>query len=191
LRFILSILFLLSIVSFAEGQIFDRRWYSEMDYNGLIIQNSYPKGGRYAGPIEKHFNYSNLVFYTRIINETEDPVNIYMNFSADSIPIPNSPHTFVKLFLPSDTMSFAKESLFNYGFTEMESFENATCFYRKVYPGEDCLFYVVSIFYQTDSEAWNQERGGNRGELVLQGQDLFYSMPPQIDFMHCGSLTYE
>lgn len=111
-----------------------------------------------------------------------------INFSADSIPIPNSPDTFVKLFLPSDTMTHDKQSLFNYGVRELESFEKPTRFQKTLGPDEECLFYVVAIFYQTNAAAQNQQRGGNRAELVLKGQNLFYRMSPQIDLLPCGQI---
>ena len=53
--------------------------------NGIIIQNSFPKGGPYAGSINKNYNYSYLVFFTRLINETGTPLDLTVNFSADSI----------------------------------------------------------------------------------------------------------
>jgi hypothetical protein len=61
-------------------------------------------------------------------------------------------------------------------------------FQRTIKPKEECLFYVVAIFYQTIATAANQDRGGNRAELVLKGQDLFYRMPPQIDSLPCGQI---
>ena len=185
--FISTVLFLL-IGSFVKGQQIHTEWYSETVSNGITIQNSYPKGGPYTGPTTAHFNYSYLVFFTRVINGTESPLELKVNFSADSIPIPNSPNTYMKLFLPPDTMTLDKRSLFSYGVTELESFDESTCFQRKVNPEEDCLFYVVAIFYQTRAEAWKQERGGNRAELVLRGQDLFYNMPPQVNSLPCGQI---
>ncbi|KAA3626940.1 MAG: hypothetical protein DWQ02_20145 [Bacteroidetes bacterium] len=182
---------LLSTSSFVKGQNIDIDWYSETTSNGVIIQNSFPKGGPYKGPTTEHFNYSYLVFFSRVINETGKPLELDIHFSADSIAIPNSPGTFVKLFLPPDIMTLDKRSLFSYGVTELESFNESTSFERKLNPGEDCLFYVVAIFYQTNADAWNQERGGNRTELVLKGQDLFYKMPPQIDSLHCGHIIFK
>lgn len=114
-----------------------------------------------------------------------------VNFPVDSIPIPNSPGTYVKVFLPSDTMTLDKRSLFSYGLTELESFEQPTKFERRLNPKEDCLFYVVAIFYQTRAGAWHQERGGNRAELMLKEQELFYRMLPQIDLLRCGRIVFD
>ena len=190
MRVTISAVFFLLICSFVKGQRLDTKWYSETANNGVIIQNSYPKGGPYTGSTNGNYNHSYLVFFTRVINETENPLKLAVNFSADSIAIPNSPDTYVKLFLPLDTMTLDKQSLFSYGLTELESFEQPTKFERELYPKEDCLFYVVAIFYQTRAEAWNQERGGNRAELVLKGQDLFYRMLPQIDSLPCGQIIF-
>lgn len=190
MKFTMPIVLFLLIGSFVKGQQTDIKWYSESTTNGVIIQNSFPKGGPYTGPTKKHFNYSYLVFFSRVINETDNPLEFTLNFSADSIAIPNSPDTYVKLFLPPDIMTLDKHPLFSYGITELESFDKPTSFQKKLNPKEDCLFYVVAIFYQTKADAWSQERGGNRAELVLKGQDLFYRMPPQIDSLPCGQMIF-
>jgi hypothetical protein len=189
---IIWVMFFLSFYTVATGQSLystsSTKWYSETISNGVIIQNSFPKGGPYTGPTKKNFNYSYLVFFTRVVNETPTPLELTINFSADSIEIPSSPDTFVKLFLPSDTMTLDKQYVFSYGVTELESLDKSTSFQRTINPSEECLFYVVAIFYQTRTTARNQQRGGNRAELILKGQDLFYRMPPQIDSIPCGHI---
>lgn len=190
MKFTTSVLSLFLICACVNGQEVDTKWYSETSSSGITIQNSYPKGGRYTGPTEKHFNYSYLVFFSRVVNETGNPAELSVNFSADSIPIPNSPDTFVKLFLPSDTMTLEKQSLFSYGITELASLEKSTRFQKKINPNEDCLFYVVAVFCQTKPGAFSQGRGGNRTELILKGQDLFYNMLPQVNSLPCGQITF-
>jgi len=190
MRFTISTVLFLLISSFVKGQNTGIKWYSESENNGLIIQNSLPKGGKYSGLTKNNFNYSYLVFFTRVINKTENPLEIKVNFPADSIAIPNSPNTFLKLFLPQDAMTLEKEKLFSYGITELESLDSSIKFHKKINPKEDCLFYVVAIFYQTRAGEWNHERGGNRAELVLEGQNLFYKMPPQINSLRCGNIIF-
>lgn len=190
MRFTMTLVFLLWISSSVNGQGLDTKWYIETESNGVGIQNSFPKGGPYEGPTKNHFNYSYLVFFTSITNKTKHPFELTVNFSADSIGIPNSPDTFVKLFLPADTMTLDKQNLFSYGVTELESFDKPTSFQRSINPKENCLFYVVAVFYQTNAEARNQGRGGNRAELILKGQDLFYRMPPQISDLPCGHINF-
>jgi len=189
MRISIYIGFLFLICPFVKGQNPDTDWYSETESNGIRIQNSFNKGGHYTGPTKEHFNYSQLVYFTRVVNETGNSLELTVNFSADSIAIPNSPDTYVKLFLPPDTMSLDKRDLFNYGVTDLEALDQPTKFQRIVKPNEDCLFYVVAIFYQTKPGEWSQGRGGNRAELILKGQDLFYRMPPQIDSLPCGQIV--
>ena len=195
MRSAICVLFFLSCNTFAAGQSLSKTsatgWYSETVSNGIVIQNSLPRGGPYPGPTNKNFNYTRLVFFTRVANETKSTVELTINFSADSVAIPGSPDTFVKLFTPPDTMTLEKRSVFNFGVKPLESFDNPTSFKKTIKPNEECLFLVVAIFYQTSPIAQNQPRGGNRAELVLKGQDLFYRMPPQIDLLPCGNIVFK
>lgn len=189
MRSIISAVFFLSFGTVAKGQgISKTEWYSETNTNGIIIQNSFPKSGPYTWQTKSNFNFSHLVFFTRVLNETETPLELTINFSAESISIPHSPDTFVKLFLPSDTMTHDKQVLFDYGVTDVQSLNKPTKFQRIIKPKEECLFNVVAIFYQTKATAQNQQRGGNRAELLLKGQKLFYRMPPQIHSLLCGQI---
>ena len=189
MRYIIVLVIFFSYCYDATGQVASKTaWYSETNTKGIVIQNSLPKGRPYTGPTNKNFNYSHLVFFTRVFNETSAPFSLTVSFPSDSIAIPGSPDTFVKLFLPSDTMTQDKKSLFGYGVTVLESLEKPTRFQRIINPNEECLFYVVAVFYQTKATAQNQQRGGNRAELVLKGQHLFYRMTPQIDSLSCGHI---
>jgi len=190
MKYSLSTAFLLLICFFVKGQSIDANWYSEATHHGIIIQNSFPKGGPYTGKTNGNYNHSYLVFFTRVHNASEKPVELRLHFSADAIAIPHSPDTYVKLFLPLDSMTLDKRDLLSYGLTEVASLEQASSFERKLAPQEDCLFYVVVFFYQTKAEAWKQERGGNRAELVLDGQALFYNMLPQVDSLPCGHILF-
>ena len=189
-RIKLSIVLFLLIYSFAKGQKGPTDGYSDTENTRLMIHKSIPKGGLYQGHTKEKYHPSYLVFFSRVINETGKPVELDLNFSADSIAIPNSPNIFMKLFLPSDTMTLDKRSLFSYGLTELEGFDELTSFQRKLNPNEECLFYVVAFFYQPEAGAWVQERGGNRAELFIKGQDLFYRMLPQVDSLDCGKIMF-
>ena len=190
MRITLFLFLVLSFCNLIDAQSISSELYSNSENDGLIIQNGYNRGGPYTGPVKTHFNVSNLVYYTRIINEKKIPVELSIHFTTHSFAIPNSPDTFVKVFLASDTMTLDKRDLFNYGVKDLESFDQPTEFKRKLYPGEDCLFNVVAIFYQTKESAWSQDRGGNRSEFVLKGQDLYFKMPPQIDSLHVGHVSF-
>jgi len=51
---ILSVLY----SSITSGQGLESPWYSEWHTEGVRIQNSLPKGGRYNGPVDQYFNCS-------------------------------------------------------------------------------------------------------------------------------------
>lgn len=189
MKFAITTAYVLLFCSLSMGQNSGTKWFSESEKNGVRIQNSLPKGGPYTGPTNEHFSYSYLVFYTRVTNETGHPIELSLGFSADSIPIPNSPHTFMKVFLPPETMTLEKRSLFSYGVTELKSFDKSTDFKATIEPMKDCLFYTVALFYQTRDNLWNEDRGGNRAEYVFDGKDLVFTMLPQIDALQCGKIV--
>ncbi len=189
MKFALTVICFLQIYSFSKGQNTNTKWYSENEKNGIIIQNSFPKGGPYTGPTNDYFNYSYLVFYTRVINDTKDSIELVISFSADSIAIPNSSNTFVKIFLPPDTMTLDKQNLFSYGITRLESFNKPGSFHRIIKPKEECLFYTVAVFYQTKADVKDEDRGGNRSEYIFNGKSLIFNMLPQIDSISCGNIT--
>ena len=80
----------------------------------LVIQNSFPKsGGNYTDPNGKKYIYA--VFFTRIINETADPFELAIDFPKDSFEFPSSSCNYMKLLLPSDTVTNDKEPEYDYG----------------------------------------------------------------------------
>jgi hypothetical protein len=137
----------------------------------ITIQNSLPKGGlRYIHPSGKDFGY--VIFWTRVINETESPVELTINFPADSFAVLSQPGTWFKLFLPPDTMTLDKVSLYDYGATGLKSFLDSgfnkpTMLQRIINPEEECFFYVAALYNRGVD-------GVVRAALVLKEQDLFY-----------------
>jgi hypothetical protein len=91
------------------------RKYEYADFMGkrLIIQNSFPKGGGYIDPNGKKYPYT--VFYTQITNETINPVELKIDFPLDSFEFPLLSGVYMKLFIPSDTMTLDKIPLTDYG----------------------------------------------------------------------------
>jgi len=140
--------------------------YSDSTGKGVIIQNSLPRGNRYIDPIGRISLYG--IFWTRVINETATPFELTINFPADSFAIPADPGHYLRLFLPPETMTDDKESLYNYGAAGLESFldtglNKPTTLKRVINPKEECLFYTGAL-----------PGGGCRAGFVLKGQDLFY-----------------
>lgn len=139
---------------------------------GLIIQNSFPRGVKYTDPNGKE--YSKLLFWTRITNETEKPLELKIDFPEDSYEVPSLPGRHFKILLPSDTMTLDKEPLPDYGMTNLKSFLDSnihkpSSVKRTINPKESSGFYVVILF---DIEVPGPTRTG----LVIKGQNLFYKV---------------
>lgn len=155
----------------------------------VIIQNSFPKGGGHTDATGKTFGYR--IFWTRVINETDKALELTINFPADSFAISTSPESYLKVFLPPDTMALEKETLYNYGATGLKSFLDAglnkpTRLQRIINPKEACVFYIGALF--------TQSYGAARAELILKEQELFYrirGIAPQFDseLISCGQIV--
>ena len=99
------------------------RKYEYADSMGkrLIIENGFPKGGmKYIDPNGDSYNY--IVFWTRIINETDNTLELKMNVPVDSYQVPSLPGKYYKVLIPTDTMTLDKIPLPYYGLTGLESF---------------------------------------------------------------------
>jgi hypothetical protein len=169
--------------------------YEYTDSNGkrLIIQNSLPKGETYTDPKGKE--YFKVIFWTRIINETNNPLDLKINFPVDSYEVPSLPGKYFKILVPPDTMTLDKESLFNYGLTDLESFLDKSIYKpsslnRTINPKESSGFYVVILFN-------NGIAGPFRTGLSLKEQNLFYRIKigsksnakSNDKEIHCGSIN--
>lgn len=188
-----------------KDQTLATRWYSESASNGVIIQNSLPKGGRYTDAAGKIFGYR--IFFTRVINETGTHLELSIHFPADSFTNLPPPDSYFKLFLPPDTMTLDKEILYDYGATGLASFLNTglnkpTMLERTINPGEECLFYIGTLFYQATGDRSaraprlrTQQGGAVRAELVLKEQNLFYSISIVGQFdsgpIPCGRIIFK
>jgi hypothetical protein len=153
------------------------KYYTQYEYTDaigkrLIIQNSLPKGGvKYTDPNGEVYNY--VVFWTRIINETDNPLELKIDFAVDSYEVPSLPGKYFKILVPPDTMTLDKESLFNHGLTDLASFldksiHNPSSLNRTINPKESSGFYVVMLCL-VDGAHGTMQTG-----LILKGQNLFY-----------------
>ena len=191
----------------SDGQLMEVETIAD---NGLLIQNSYPKGGSYINPKGERFGYG--VFWTYMINDTDFPIHIAINFPADSFPIINRaiagmgnlfnfptdslvifnrPNKYFKLFLPSDKMTLDKIPLFDYGATGVKLFldtclNEATAFEKTIQPKETHLFYVGILLHVPDN-------GPVRTSLISEDNHLFYSVSigRQLDtvLIPCGRIA--
>lgn len=183
---------------------FDTKYeYTDPAGKRLVIQNSYPRGGsRYTAPDGEVYGYA--VFWTRITNETDNPLELKIDF-ANSYEVPSLPGKYFKILVPPDTMTRAKEHLFSYGLTNLESFldksiQKPSSLKRTINPKESSGFYILKLSLVSEGA-----RGGGdvlRTGLALKGQDLFYKVStynstpagqsPSIigeKEIHCGSIN--
>ena len=173
-----------------------RNWIdSEVKYTDskgrvLTVHSSLPKGGGgYTNSSGKRYSY--VIFWTRLINESNSSVELTMKFPSDPLTIFPSPDSHIRIFLPPDTMTLDKVQLGDYGLN-LQSFLDAGfnkpgTLQKTINPKEEYLFYIPVLFYQA--------RGTTRTALVLKGQDLFFriSVAPDVDseLIPCGRLVFK
>ena len=151
------------------------RKYEYADSNGknIIIENSLPKGGmKYIDPKGEEFR--RIIFFTRIINETEKPIALNIDLPVYSYQVPTLPGKYFKILIPSDTMTLDKEPLQDYGMKDINPFldnsiNKPSYLGRTINPKESSGFYVIILFEKGVS-------GTTRTGLYLKGQNLFYKV---------------
>jgi hypothetical protein len=172
------------------------RKYEYVDSMGkrLIIENSLPRGGEYTDHNGKE--YWTPTFWTRIINETENPVELKIDFSV-AYEVPSLPGKHFKILIPPDTMTLDKEPLQDYGIKDLKTFldnniHKPSSLKRTIDPKGSSGFYVVILYDKGVS-------GPTRTGLNLKGQNLFYkvaryqgkqgvSLADEIE-INCGSFN--
>ena len=183
-----------TLISVLDKFIYTDTTYASSTGKGITIQNSYPKGGSIAPGGIQYFDSSGkrhafVVFWTRIINETTTPLELTINFPADSLAIFTPPDSYLKLFLPTDTITIDKLLKFNYGLTGAKSFidtnfNKATKLQKTIQPNEKYFFYVAALSFKAG--------GTTRGGLILKEQDLYYKLgiePHGYGIIPCGQLV--
>jgi hypothetical protein len=170
--------------------------YTDSIGKRLIIQNSFPKGGiKYTDANGEVYVYA--VFWTRIINETDNPLELKIHFPVNSYEVPSLPGKYFKTLVPPDTMTLDKEPLFNHGLTDVASFldqriHKASSLKRTINPKGSSGFYVVILCLAEGAH------GTMRTGLSLKGQDLFYRIKndgsksnttSSDKEIHCGSIN--
>ena len=148
--------------------------YEYLDSTGhkLVIENSLPKGGlTYTSPLGIDYRYT--VFWTRITSETADTFTFTMNCPSTPVKLNSSKKNSVRLYFPSDPMTTAKESLFNYGLDVDEFLDDPiskkSSLQQSIAPNGVSNFYVVTLF---DKGIEGIVRAG----LEIEGQELIYKI---------------
>ena len=182
-----------------DPDVYSESKYTDAEGNDIIFQNSFPKGGVYidssgilSGGDTTGIRYGYGVFYTRLINETTEPVEMTLNFPTDSLVLASSPGVYFRLFLPPDTMTVDKLSQYSYGISDLASslavsFQKNNLLQRTVDPNETFYFYVVLLF--------NAPRNGPvRTGFVAKDEDLFYKIdiePYGSTSIPCGQFDFK
>lgn len=139
------------------NQIEDKYIHTKYAYNDakgrqVLIQNSYPKGGlKYIDSSGKDFTYA--IFWTQISNKTDYPLALNIEFSGDSLELPNSLSTYFKVLLPAEIMTPEKIPLFNYGLENLKfsldnGFGKSSSLQKTINSKDSCIFYVVVLTNQ-------------------------------------------
>ena len=186
---LLTTMALLTICSTAIGQSFDTEsTYTDSTGRSVIIQNSYPKGGEYRDStgniIRNTKDFAYVIFWTRVVNESATPLELSIHFPADFPP----PYSYLKLFLPPDTMKIDKKSLYNYGVTGLAGFGKPTKLQKTINPKEEYYFYIAAVSFKAG--------GTVRAGLTIKEHGLFYNIrgiTPELDsvFIPCGRITFK
>jgi len=171
--------------------------YTDSIGKSLIIQNGLPRGEPYNDLNGKQ--YFKVIFWTRITNETDQPLELKIDFPVDSFEVPWLPGKYYKVLVPPDTMAIENEALYDYGLTGLKSFLNnslhkPSLLKRTINPKESSGFYVVIL-----SKINEGAPGALRTGLSIKGQDLFYRVsvvkgPHPLSVisekeLHCGSIN--
>ncbi|MBC7000304.1 hypothetical protein [Cytophaga sp. FL35] len=176
--------------------IYSDTTYTSFTGNGITIQNSFPKGGMIEPEGKQYFDASGMrygfaSFWTRIINNTNLPLELNIKIPASSFAIFTHPEAFLRLFLPPQKVELNKLSEINYGLTNMKSYLDAN-FYKAselqktINPNEEHIFFLATLSYGAV--------GTPRAAMTLKEQNLFYSMslaPDGSGTIPIGKITFK
>ena len=166
-----------------DKDIYTRYKYTDSKGASLIIQNSFPKSGiNYTDSNGKKYIYA--VFWTRIINKTVNPLKLTINFPSDSFEIPSSSGNYMRLLLPTDTMTINKKPLYDYGLTIKSFLDNnshkSSSLERTINSKSSSAFYVVAL-------SNHGVNGTLRTGLSIKAQNVFYRINDKE--IHCGKIN--
>ena len=182
--------------TFNDKDIYTKYKYVDTDGKNVIIKNGFPRGGlKYTDKNGDNYNY--VVFWTQIINETDNPIELKMDFPLNSYEVPSLPGTYYTVLIPKDTMTFEKFPLSLYGLTNLESYldnniHKSASLNRTINPKESNGFYIVILGLTEGAH------GTMRTGLTLKGQNLFYRINVNGSYsktkssdieINCGSIN--
>jgi hypothetical protein len=147
--------------------------YTDSTGKRLVIQNGFPRGGiKYTDHSGEVYVWA--VFWARIINETDHPLELKIDFPVNSYEVPYLPGKYYKVLVPPDTMAIDKDPWFNNGQTYLKSFldhsiHKPSSLRRTINPNESSGFYILILSLAVEGATGMMRTGFN-----LKGQNLFY-----------------
>lgn len=158
------------------------RRYTYADAMGkrVIITNSLPRGTTYTSPDGK--NYFKWIFWSGISNETDNPLEMNINFPPTFYEVPGATGNRYKLLVLPDTMTVDKEQLFDYGMTGLKSildnsFDKPSSITRTINSKETTAFYIVLLSLSSEMAPGITMRTG----FSVKGQNLVYRISRYIN----------
>lgn len=164
-----------------EYHLYSEHILSSPNGGQVIFQNSFPKGGSWLGEDggigytkEEAGFYGYGVLFSRVENQTAQPITLDLHFSGDSLLMTDDPNEYLKLFLLPDTMHTSALAEFNFGITRAIDFLDhhfylPTSLNRTIPPGESTMFNVLLLTHVTDN-------GRIRTEFVPHGTEMKYAL---------------
>jgi hypothetical protein len=159
-----------------DNEPFGKYVYTDSNGKQVIIENAVQKGG-YTYTDTNCEDCTCAVLFTRISNETDNPLELKINCPADSFELPSIPGQYIKIFIPQDTMTPEREPLLKYGLTDLKSFLDnnrykSSLLNRTIAPKESSGFYFVMLTIKSNIQG--KIIGPRRAGLILKGENLFY-----------------
>jgi hypothetical protein len=157
---------------------------TETDHEGIIIQNSFPRGDGYRDSNGKVYGVA--IFWTRIVNRSKQPIALSIDFKADSLVNRAMGNLRSRLFLPPDTMTLDKNQLYGYGIADLRSvldngIDAPTSLRRTILPDQEYMFRVGMVSDPTTISASERRDYVLRSGLVLKKEDLVYIIRANSD----------
>jgi len=156
----------------SDKNVYTKYKYTNSEGGSITIENSLPKGGmKYTDVKGEIYNY--VVFWTRIMNQTDNTLELNINFPLNSYEVPSLSGKYYEILIPSDTMTIEKSPLYLYGLTNFETFLNNNIhkesnLKRTINSKESTGFYVVILCLSEGAH------GTMRTELNIKEENLFY-----------------
>ncbi len=144
----------------------------------IIIQHGYPRGGGDLDGLRGYQNqegqqFGHAFFWTRLVNETSESIDLDISFPGDSIKYDKSDSAYLKFFIVPSPFDLSQLEEYSYGIKGFR-YHLDTAFYEpqiaqsSIPPGGDFGFYMAVLTHE-GFYAW-------RNTLLIDGDSLKYSV---------------